>query len=127
MKHLSLITITILGAMAMATGCGGESSEAQAQEDEDRTGSCNNIESVSTCSDYSGDAFALGESLQQSMCEAGHGTYTSGGACPAENRVGTCTISGGQVRRYYSTGTLAYTVETARNDCTQLFQGTFAE
>lgn len=118
-KTLSLITIL----MACASGCGGED-EASAQEAQ--RGACNNVENVSTCSEYSGDAFALGESLQQEMCEAGNGTYTSGGACPAENRVGRCTVSGGQVRSYYSTGSLAYTAETARNDCTQLFQGTFA-
>lgn len=84
--------------------------------------SCDVIASLSTCRDLGPAAFALGEDLQRSLCT---GTYTSGGSCPAENRVGSCDEGGGSIRRYYSTGTLAYTAESARQDCQIMPGATF--
>jgi hypothetical protein len=123
MKHLHHIGFA-LALSSTLFACGGDD-EGEAEAQSSTTGSCNNIQNVSTCTDLSGDAFALGESLQQSMCEAANGTYANGGACPTENLVGSCTISGGQVRRYYSTGQLAYQAANAQSDCTTLYSGTW--
>ncbi len=129
MKRRWLIWPALLAlAAAVALGlaaCGGDDDAGEAQAQSTQTGSCNNVANVSSCTDLSGDAFALGESLQRSMCEAGNGTFGSG-ACPTENRVGSCTISGGQLRRYYSTGNLAYDAASAQSDCTTLYSGTWS-
>lgn len=73
---------------------------------------------LSVCTDLSGDAFALGDSLQRSMCEAGNGTFAMNTACPSENRLGSCQIEGGQLRRYYSGGNLMYDAADAESDWT---------
>lgn len=127
MNHLRRITLILaLVAPAALTGCGGEdTASAQGGSSSAQTGSCNNAANISTCTDLSGDAFALGESLQRSMCEAANGTFAMNTACPTENRVGSCRIEGGQVRRYYSTGNLAYEAATAQSDCTGLYAGTW--
>ncbi len=85
-------------------------------------GACDTISATSTCRDLAGDAFMLGEDFQRNLCV---GTYTSGGACPTENVVGTCDEGGGQLRRYYATGVLPYTADTARADCTSMPGSTF--
>lgn len=126
MKHLRILGLLLaLTAPAALTACGGEEAEAQSAAESSQTGSCNNVDNLSTCTDLSGEAFTLGESLQQSMCQAGNGTYASGGACPTAGLVGSCQIGGGQLRRYYSTGALAYDAARAQSDCTELFSGTW--
>lgn len=82
--------------------------------------SCDVTATLSTCRDMGPAAFALGEDLMRGLCT---GTYTSGGACPSEGRVGSCDEGGGQVRRYYSSGPLPYTTESAQQDC-QMMPGT---
>lgn len=126
MKHLRSVTLLLaLAAPLSLGGCGGDDSAASAQSSSGQTGSCNNVPNLSTCTDLSGDAFALGESLQRSMCEAGNGTFGSGAGCPSENRIGSCEIGSGQVRRYYSTGGNPYEAEAAQSDCTGLYSGTW--
>lgn len=77
------------------------------------TASCDNSVSVSSCRDLSGGAFALGEEFQRNLCM---GTY-SAAACPTANVVGSCDDGMGTITRYYSTGTLPYTAESARSEC----------
>jgi hypothetical protein len=85
-------------------------------------GACDNVASVSTCRDLSGGAFLLGEDFQRNLCM---GTYTSGGGCPADGRVGSCDDGNGQVTRYYSTGGIPYTADSARADCAAIPGNTF--
>ncbi|UJR82378.1 hypothetical protein [Sandaracinus amylolyticus] len=85
----------------------------------DTRASCDIVATLSTCRDLGPSAFALGEDFARGLCT---GTYTSGGTCPTESRVGSCDEGGGQIRRYYSTGGLPYTLETAQQDC-QLMPG----
>ena len=51
--------------------------------------SCNNIKTLSTCTEYDDKAFALGESFVKGACEATSGKYASA-TCPAEKLLGTC-------------------------------------
>lgn len=86
------------------------------------TAACDNSANVSTCRDLSGGAFVLGEDFQRSLCL---GTYTSGGTCPTAGVVGSCDDGSGTITRYYSTGSLPHTVDTARADCTIVSTSTF--
>lgn len=87
--------------------------------------SCNNIKTLSTCTEYDDQAFTLGEAFVKGACEATSGKYTSG-ACPAEKLLGACAIDGGQLKKYYSDGTLAYKADDAAKDCKDLSNGKWA-
>jgi hypothetical protein len=78
------------------------------------TAACDSLVTVTSCRDQSGGAFALGEEFQRGLCM---GTYTSGGACPAAARIGSCDDGMGTITRYYGTGNLPYSLETARSEC----------
>ncbi|MFN7696458.1 MAG: hypothetical protein ACK6CU_23105 [Deltaproteobacteria bacterium] len=97
---------------------------AAAQPATAQHGSCDVIASVSTCTDWSGDAFVLGEDFVRGLCT---GTYNSNGDCPAGDRIGSCSDGLGTVRRYYGSGALPYTVESARQDCAVIPGWTFTE
>lgn len=86
------------------------------------TAACDNSVTVSSCRDLSGGAFALGEEFQRGLCM---GTYTSGGACPTAGRIGSCDDGMGTITRYYSTGNLPYTADTARSECMMITGNTF--
>jgi hypothetical protein len=86
------------------------------------TGACDVSSNLSSCRDLSGGAFVLGEQFQRDLCM---GTYTSGGACPAPARVGSCDDGAGTITRYYSTGSIPYTLETARSECTAMAGNVF--
>lgn len=130
------IRITILAALAAvaAAGCcfgpGVDTSGTASADDpllapapgSPSQASCDVTATLSSCRDMGPAAFALGEDLQRSLCT---GTYTSGGSCPAESRVGSCDEGGGTIRRYYSTGPMPYTAESARTDCQIMPGATF--
>ncbi len=87
--------------------------------------SCNNIHSLSTCTDYTDYAFALGEGFVKGACEATSGTY-SPDHCPGAELVGTCALEGGQTRKYYSAGTMRYSAAEAERDCQDSYSGKWA-
>jgi hypothetical protein len=87
--------------------------------------SCNNIKTLSTCTDYTEQAFALGEGFVKSACEATGGIYGTT-PCPAPKLVGSCNIDGGQTRKYYSQGMLDYKAGDAEKDCKDLYSGKWA-
>jgi hypothetical protein len=84
--------------------------------------SCNNIKTLSTCTEYDDKAFALGEGFVKGACEATSGKYASA-TCPPEKLLGTCAIDGGQLKKYYADGTLAYKADDAAKDCKDLSNG----
>jgi hypothetical protein len=84
--------------------------------------SCNNIKNLSTCTEYNEQAFALGEGFVKGACEATSGKYAPG-PCPADKQLGTCTIEGGQFKKYYADGALAYKADDAGKDCKDLSNG----
>jgi hypothetical protein len=87
--------------------------------------SCNNVKVLSTCTEYDDTAFTLGESFVKGACEATSGKYAAG-ACPSEKLLGTCNIDGGQHKKYYADGSLAYKADDAAKDCKELSNGRWA-
>lgn len=76
---------------------------------------------LGVCTEYSEDAFVLGEEVLKTTCTETKGTW-SPARCPGEKKLGGCTMPG-QVRVYYPGGDLAYSADSAMKDCTELFQG----
>lgn len=126
------ITILAMFTAFAATGCCFMPSTGNGSPEDDPAlaaapgspsrASCDVSATLSSCRDMGPAAFALGEDLQRSLCT---GIYTSGGTCPTENRVGSCEEGGGMIRRYYSSGPLPYTAESARADCQTMTSATF--
>ncbi|MER2566568.1 MAG: hypothetical protein ABTQ32_37950 [Myxococcaceae bacterium] len=80
--------------------------------------------SLGVCTEYTDEAFGLGESSLKAGCVEGRGAW-SPARCPPERRLGHCQLSG--VRRvYYSGGELDFTSATAEKDCVELHQGAFS-
>jgi hypothetical protein len=84
--------------------------------------SCNNIQVLSTCTGYDAQALALGEAFIKGACEAQKGSYGTR-PCPEEKSLGTCVLEGGQWKKYYAQGTLAYDLEDAAKDCRDVSKG----
>lgn len=80
--------------------------------------------SLGVCTEYTDDAFALGESLAKTGCLELRGNW-SPARCPPERRLGTCAVVGG-TRVYYPGGDLDFTSTTAARDCVELYQGAFS-
>lgn len=80
--------------------------------------------SLSVCTEYTDDAFGLGESLLKTGCLETKGAW-SPARCPSERRLGTCATRGSR-RVYYPGGDLDFTSTTAARDCVELYQGAFS-
>ena len=81
---------------------------------------CNDVKSISQCSEHQGQAFAiLGEDFYKGICELTDGKWTTG-SCPTENALGRCDDQNGSVTLYYKTGTLSYDAAGAEKGCTDL-------
>ena len=118
----TLFTLFLVSSLSGCCMGGTSSSSSPAATTTGTTGACDVSVNVSSCRDLSGGAFVLGEQFQRDLCM---GTYTSGGACPAPGRVGSCDDGAGTITRYYSTGALPYTADTARSECTAMAGNTF--
>lgn len=79
---------------------------------------------LGVCTEYTDEAFALGESLLKTGCHEVSGTW-SPARCPVDRRLGSCSVHGG-TRVYYPAGELAFTVASAARDCVELYQGSFS-
>ena len=99
--------------------------------------SCDTVATISTCTDYTGGAMILGKDTMKSLCEAANGItgqkdparmahFVDGAPCPTDGVLGTCTLKGGQIKRYYARGMLGYKPASAESDCTGLYSGTWA-
>lgn len=87
---------------------------------------CNDHETLSTCSHYEPEAFAiLGVEFYQAMCKLIGGSWGTV-PCPAATAVGTCDDKMGSVTTYYSTGDTPYDAGSAKLNCAQV-GGTFAD
>lgn len=80
--------------------------------------------SLGVCTEYTDEAFGLGESSLKAGCLDSHGAW-SPARCPAERRLGHCQLSGTR-RVYYPGGELDFTSTTAARDCVELYQGAFS-
>ncbi len=78
--------------------------------------SCSMVAELGTCNEYrNGPSFGL----EKSLCEGYKGTFTNGG-CGAAGQIGSCTMSDGEVKRYYGAkiaGAHALTLDEAKSDC----------
>jgi hypothetical protein len=118
------IALTAVSAMMLAAvACGKRDATAFAAAPVETTSgdlsakaSCSMRASLGTCSEYrEGTSFGL----EKSLCETYRGEFRSG-SCPAAPLVGSCTIAGGEVKRYYragGAGERALTLAEARADC----------
>lgn len=79
---------------------------------------------LGVCTEYTDEAFGLGESSLKAGCVEARGSWTPA-RCPAEQRLGHCQLSGAR-RVYYPGGELAFTSATAAKDCVELYQGAFS-
>ena len=77
--------------------------------------SCNMLAELGTCNEYRGSSFGL----EKSLCENFHGKFANTG-CSTEGQIGSCAMSGGEVKRYYGSavaGDHALSLEEAKADC----------
>ena len=85
--------------------------------------SCDESATLSQCLEYAADAVKPSEKFLKTGCKTMQGTFGPA-PCPADSRVGICTVTAGQLRHYYKVGQSSFTVESARHDC-DVAQGTF--
>ena len=82
--------------------------------------SCNMVTELGTCNEY--QAVERGHAtfaVEKSLCEGYHGKFAAT-ACSTEGELGSCTMSDGEVKRYYGStiaGEHALTVDEAKTDC----------
>ncbi|MBX3212293.1 MAG: hypothetical protein KF850_09695 [Labilithrix sp.] len=98
---------------------GGGATRAQSPG---RVGSCDRASTTGTCSEYAGAYLAQNEVLLTSSCSKLGGTFVYA-ECPNTSVVGACTLSTGEVRKFYGTGASAYEPERARQECESSFHG----
>lgn len=99
-----------LGALLVVGGACGNGNRVIA--------SCN-LTASSLCRDYTGSLYSTNS--VQGICNVIAGATYSPDPCGLANRVGSCTVSTGAtaefIIRYYSTGTIPYTSDTAQSHC----------
>ena len=89
-----------------------------------RVGSCDRGSLTGTCSEYGGTYLAENEILLTSSCAKLGGTFVYA-ECPNTSVIGGCTLSTGEIRKFYGTGSSAYTVDRAQNECVSSYRGTW--
>jgi hypothetical protein len=77
---------------------------------------------LGVCTEYTDQALALGEELLRASC---HGAW-SPARCPTPHQLGHCALSTTH-RFYYPGGDLDFSAATAAKDCTELYQGSWAD
>lgn len=87
-----------------------------------RIASCDRITSMSVCSEYSGSFLAHNEAIHSAGCAKLGGSF-SAGECPNTSVLGACTLSTGELRKFYGTGGAAWTAATAEKECAGAYRG----
>jgi len=117
MKPLSCFA---LGLALAVCGCSKEKAAAAVKAVPTFKASCN-TPTMGVCTEYTEEAFVLGEELVKTTCTETKGSYGPA-KCPTEKRLGTC-VSAGMSRQYYPGGAFDYSADTASKDCTELVSG----
>lgn len=112
---VALVACTKSSPSNEADASSGVSSQA-------RTWSCDRASSVGTCSEYGREYVSQNEVLVKSSCARLGGALVEAD-CPNTSVVGACTLSSGEIRKYYGTGSSAYDVDRARTECATTFHG----
>ncbi len=89
-----------------------------------RIGSCDRASLTGTCSEYNGTYLAQNEILLTSSCSKLGGTFVYA-ECPNTSIVGACTLSTGEIRKFYGTGSSAYEPERAQKECETSYRGSW--
>lgn len=124
------VTVVTVGMLA-AVACGKPSKDERAGEASTTAAalgaakaSCDMASELGSCNEYkNGSSFGL----EKSLCEGFKGKFAMA-ACPTTGQVGWCTLSDGEVKRYYGAAAKehAYTLEEAKADCeSDLLKGKF--
>ncbi len=119
---LTLVAVTSL-MLAAVVACGRKADGAETSGLTITTSasvaakaSCTMVAQLGTCNEYrSGQSFGL----EKSLCEGFNGTFTNAG-CATTGQMGSCTMSDGEVKRYYDAkiaGDRALTLDEAKSDC----------
>lgn len=119
MKHLSLFALGLALAASACTKDKAADAPAKAAAPSFKA-SCN-TPAMGTCTEYTEEAFVLGEELMKTTCTETKGTWGPA-KCPTEKRLGTC-VSAGLSRLYYPGGMFEYSADSASKDCTELVSG----
>jgi hypothetical protein len=120
MKSLLTVAFVTLGMLA-AVACGKSKDDAAGNTSTTAASltakaSCDMTTEVGSCNEYrSGTSFGL----EKSLCESFKGKFTLASGCATANQVGFCTMSDGEVKRYYGTsiGAHGFTLEDAKGNC----------
>jgi hypothetical protein len=90
-----------------------------------RVGSCDRVPGASLCSEYSGGYLAQNEAVITSQCGKLAGTFVYA-ECPNTAVLGSCTLSTGEVRKFYASGAQAYDGPRAQKECEGPYKGTWS-
>jgi hypothetical protein len=116
-----LVVLTACDRSSTSKDIGGGASEAGAPNFA-RMGSCDRASATGTCSEYSAQYLTQNELLVRTSCARLNGTFVHA-ECPNTSVVGACTLSSGEVRKFYGTGANAYQPSRARAECETSFRG----
>jgi hypothetical protein len=131
----ALVLLIAVGACSKSESTASSSSSSSSAADADasvattralssRVGSCDRVAVASTCSEYSGGYLVKNEGFLTSSCQRLRGTFAYG-ECPNIAVIGGCTLSTGEVRRFYATGGATWDVDRAKTECEGSLRGTF--
>lgn len=81
-----------------------------------RVGSCDRVSTAGVCSEYSGNYLSSNEVMLTASCGKLAGTFVYA-ECPNTSLVGACTLSTGEVRRFYGGGSAPWTADKAQVEC----------
>ena len=124
MNRRLLMVAAAVTAAALARPCCAADAAGSPPEPASIKASCSHVKSLSTCRDYTAEAFSvLGEDDQKSSCTAANGVWAAQ-PCPAAKAVpGACAVGKGRYERYYADGNIPYKADAAAKDCTGLNSG----
>ena len=121
--------VAISATVFLQSGCCGGSSSAS--EDllselaevsattatDGKVKTCNDLGSVSQCSEHQGPAFAVfGEEFYKGLCELTDGSWGTD-PCPTGDIIGRCDDGEGSVTIYYGAGGSPYDATSAKDAC----------
>lgn len=113
----------VIAAFASSVGCKKDPPPPPPPEPTAPTGkpgvvaSCDMIAEVGSCNEWA----KLSMGLEKGLCTGLKGKFAEGTAagCPTKSEIGSCALSGGEVRHYYGVaiGPHGYTAPDAEKDC----------
>jgi hypothetical protein len=100
----------------------GASSGASRSTPTGRTSSCDRVTNMSVCSEYRGAYLVQNEAVLSSGCAKLAGVFVAA-ECPNTSVLGSCTLSTGELRKFYGSGGAAYDAPRAEKECTGPYRG----